>query len=231
MSIITKRTQPLTVNPGLTLLYGSRKAGKTTMLGKLDDCLIVDTERGANFITGDIASMEGLTDLRDLVTHLVGEQSKGNKYKYIALDTLNKIVEWAEEAVVYQHNQANPGDKIIYFGDLSYGKGHALVREKIDKLIDTFITLTDHLILIGHNKLASAVNETSTLVDPASLNLTGKLKNMIMAKCDSIGYVFREDEDSTLKISFKSNSALEAGSRCEHLKGKVLDFKWENIFK
>ena len=52
-----------------------------------------------------------------------------------------------------------------------------------------------------------------------------------MAKCDSIGYVFREDEEDTLKISFKSNSALEAGSRCEHLKGKVLDFKWENIFK
>lgn len=227
MSIITRRTEPLTVNPGLTLLYGSRKAGKTTMLGELDNCLIVDTEKGANFITGDIASVENLTDLRNLVNHLLEQE----RYKYIALDTLNKIVEWAEEGVVTQHNDKNPNDKIIYFGDLSYGKGHALVREKIDKLIDTFATLTDHLILIGHNKLASAINETSTIVDPASLNLTGKLKNMIMAKCDSIGYVFREDEEDTLKISFKSNSALEAGSRCEHLKGKVLDFKWENIFK
>ena len=76
MSIITKRTEPLTINPGLTLLYGSRKAGKTTMLGNLDNCLIVDTEKGANFITGDIATISSLADLRDLVTHLLKQDKK-----------------------------------------------------------------------------------------------------------------------------------------------------------
>jgi len=106
-----------------------------------------------------------------------------------------------------------------------------MVREKVNKLIDTFSKLTPHLILIGHNKLASAISDNSTIVDPASLNLTGKLKNMIMAKCDSIGYVFRDGIDDSLQVSFKANNALEAGSRCEHLKGKIIPFEWKNIFK
>lgn len=231
MSIkIEKRKKPLSVNPGLTLLYGSRKAGKTTMLGKLKDCLVIDTERGANFITGDVASVSSLADLRDLVGILLSEKEKGNEYKYIALDTINKVVEWVEESIVITYNASN-SDKITYFGDLAFGKGYGLVREKVDKLIETFIKMTPHFILIGHNKLASAISENSTIVDPESLNLTGKLKSQIMAKCDSIGYVFRDNETNVLKVSFKASNALEAGSRCEHLKGKVLDFEWKNIYK
>ena len=59
--------------------------------------------------------------------------------------------------------------------------------------------------------------------------MTGKLKNIIMSMSDAIGYVFR-DEDK-LKVSFQANEAIEAGSRCEHLKGKIIDFKWNQIYK
>jgi hypothetical protein len=53
---------------------------------------------------------------------------------------------------------------------------------------------------------------------------------MIMADCDAIGYVFR-DEEEALKVSFKANDAIEAGSRSPHLRGAVVDFEWKNIYK
>ena len=41
-----------------------------------------------------------------------------------------------------------------------------------------------------------------------------------MAACDAIGYMYRDEEDQ-LMVSFKSKQAIEAGSRCNHLKGEV----------
>ena len=51
-----------------------------------------------------------------------------------------------------------------------------------------------------------------------------------MAMSDAVGYVYRDDDDK-LMVSFKSGKALEAGSRCPHLKGKQIDFKWDLIYK
>ena len=52
---------------------------------------------------------------------------------------------------------------------------------------------------------------------------------MIMSDSDAIGYIYR-DEDEKLMISFKSNDALEAGSRSPHLRGQVLPFDWNKIY-
>ena len=104
------------------------------------------------------------------------------------------------------------------------------MREKVMNTIRTLKNLCDHLIVIGHRKPARAIIEGDNIVEPESLDITGKLRNMIMAECDACGYVFR-DEEETLKVSFKSSNAVEAGSRSPHLRGQIVDFKWINIYK
>ena len=42
--------------------------------------------------------------------------------------------------------------------------------------------------------------------------------------------IYRE-EDEKLMISFKPNDSLEAGSRSAHLRGQVLPFDWNKIYK
>ena len=113
--------------------------------------------------------------------------------------------------------------------DLSFGKGYALVREKVMNTVHAFKDCVDHLIIIGHRKVARAIVDGKAIVEPESLDITGKLKNMIMSDCDAIGYVHREEDE--LMVSFKSNEAVEAGSRCEHLKGQIVEFKWNLIYK
>ena len=218
MAIKKKKRKAVSINPQLLLIYGAPKVGKSTMLSQLDDCLIIDTERGANMLEGYIESVNTRDELINLLMEL---KDSDVKYKYIALDTIDKIAEWAEQRVCEEEN-------VRALADLAFGKGYGLMREKVSKTIEAFLGITEHLIIVGHRKPAYAVTDGNPIVIPESLDMTGKLKNIIMSRCDAIGYVFREEG---LKVSFQANEAIEAGSRCEHLKGKIIDFSWNHIYK
>ncbi len=218
MALKKAKVKPVSVNPSIMLLYGPPKVGKTTMLSKLNDCLIIDTESGSNMVSGYIHKVNNRKEL----INLVKEAKDGHEYKYFAIDTIDKVVDWAEKAVCQEY-------EVPSIADLSFGKGYALVREKVMNTIHAFRDCVDHLIIIGHRKVARAIVDGKAIVEPESLDITGKLKNMIMSDCDAIGYVHREEEK--LLVSFKANESVEAGSRCEHLKGKIVDFEWKNIYK
>ena len=215
----TKR-KVVSTNPAVLLLYGAPKVGKTTILSKLDDCLIVDTEKGSRMIEGYISEVSSRDELIETLIEL--KESKDVKYKYVAIDTIDKVAEWAEKRVCEEEG-------VRAIGDLAFGKGYGMVREKVTQTIDAFKEVTEHLIIIGHRKVAYAVTDGSTIVIPESIDLTGKLKNVIMSGADAIGYVYRNEDE--LMVSFKANDAIEAGSRCPHLKGKEMKFEWKNIYK
>ena len=96
-------------------------------------------------------------------------------------------------------------------------------------MITALMDCCDHVIIIGHRKKTIIGNE-SVEVNVSSLDLSGKLKNYVMAKSDAIGFVYR-DEEGHLKISFEASDEIEAGTRLPHLAGKILDFKWSEIYK
>lgn len=219
MSLIMSNRKAVSSNPKIMLLYGAPKVGKTTTLSQLEDCLLVDTEQGSHMIEGTIAECHSRDDLISLLKELI---DRDTKFKYIALDTIDNIADWAERSVCEEEG-------VTAVQDLPFGKGFGLVRQKVMNTIDAFAKVTDHLIIIGHRKVAYAVTDGSNLVVPESLDLTGKTKNLIMSKCDAIGYVYRDEDE--LRVSFKANDAIEAGSRCPHLKGEDVKFEWSNIYK
>ena len=215
------KRKAVSINPSSLLLYGAPKIGKTTMLSQLDDCLIIDTEKGARMIEGYIQEVNSRDELINTLIDI--KDSKDVSYKYIAIDTIDKVAEWAERRVCEE-------ESVKSIADLAFGKGYGLVREKVIKTVSAFKEVAEHLIIIGHRKVAYAVTEGNPIVVPESLDLTGKLKNVIMSSCDAIGYVYRNDKED-LMVSFKANEAIEAGSRCAHLKGKEVKFEWKNIYK
>ena len=221
MKLTKEKRKAVSVNPSTLLLYGAPKVGKTTMLSQLDDCLIIDTEKGSRMIEGYIQEVNSRDEL--IETLIAIKESKDVKYKYIAIDTIDKVAEWAERRVCEEEG-------VNSIADLAFGKGYGLVREKVAKTISHFKEVAEHLIIIGHRKVAYAVTEGNPIVIPESLDLTGKLKNVIMAGCDAIGYVYRDDKEN-LMVSFKANDSIEAGSRCSHLKGQEVKFEWKNIYK
>lgn len=87
------------------------------MLGDLKDCLVIDTEMGANFIAGSIANVSNLDEIRDLVAELVKR-----KFKYIAIDTINPVIEWLEQPVLAKYG-AKYKDKYASIGEIPHFAG------------------------------------------------------------------------------------------------------------
>ena len=216
MELPKKEREIKSKSPNILTIFGATKVGKTTKLTELEDCLIIDTERGAEKVKGLIHEVNNLNDLRDVAEEL----SKGKiSYKYIALDTIDNIVSWIEKDVCNRR-------KIETIGDIPYGAGYDEVRMQTFKIINTFKSFAK-LIIIGHRK-RTIIGTDKLEVKIDSLNLTGKLKAMIMADSDAIGYAFREKD--ILKLSFKGDDSLETGSRCIHLINKIINFEWDKIY-
>ena len=220
MALKKVKRKAVSQNPKVMLLYGAPKVGKTTALSQLEDCLIIDTEDGANMVEGYIESANNREDF----INILKEAKDGHDYKYVAVDTIDKIADWADKAVC-------TSEGVSAIQDLAFGKGFAMVRDKVLNLVKVMKDIFPHVIVIGHRKWARAVVYSKAIVEPESLDLTGKLKNMLMADCDAIGYVYRDDEKGDLMVSFKANESLEAGSRSPHLKGKDMKLNWNNIYK
>ena len=217
MALTKTKRKPLAVNPKILLLYGPPKVGKTTMLSQLGDCLVIDTEKGSHMLEGYFHGVDNKEELMEFYK----EASDSHGYNVFALDTIDKVVEWTTKEVVAEC-------QVDDIADLPYGKGYGMVRERTMNNIRKLQSLCPKTIIVGHRKTAAAV-DNSTAVDPETLDLSGKLRNQIMAQSDAIGYMFRDDEDK-LMVSFKAAHAVEAGSRCEHLKGKVFPFDWKKIY-
>ena len=220
MALKKVKRKAISNNPKVMLLYGAPKVGKTTALSQLKDCLIIDTEQGANMVDGYIEEANN----REELIKILKEASDGHEYEYVAIDTIDKIADWAEKSVCAEEG-------VTAIADLAYGKGFALVREKVLNTIKVMKEIFPHVIVIGHRKWARAVLDSKAIVEPESLYLRGKLKNMLMADCDAIGYVYRDEDKGKLMVSFKANEALEAGSRSPHLRGKEIELKWNLIYK
>ena len=220
MTLKKVKRKVVSKNPKTLLLYGAPKVGKTTMLSKLDNCLIIDTEQGANMLEGYIEAINS----REELVNLLKEATEGHEFDYVAIDTIDKIADWAEQSVCEEEG-------VSAIQDLAFGKGFALARNKVLNTVKYLRQLFPYVILIGHRKWAQAVLESKAIVQPESLDLTGKLKNMIMADSDAIGYVYRDEDKNDLMVSFKANESLEAGSRCEHLRGKDMKFNCKSIYK
>lgn len=218
---------PVTKNPKLLTLFGQSKIGKTTVLAELPNCLIIDTEKGTDYVQALKVQVNSLVELKELLTLI---QEAEHKYDYIALDTIDNIVMWTERAVCVAEN-------VTQIGDIPYGGGYGQTREKVMQIIAAFKTVCDHVILVAHRKKAQSEENIEFSVN--SLDLSGKLKNIICADSDAIGYMYRtepkEEEDGTitggeLMVSFKPEDRIEAGARPQHLRGKIFPFAWKSIY-
>lgn len=225
MKLPTKPAGPLRRDPKLMILFGQTKVGKTTMVSKLPEgkYLLIDTEEGSDFLTCNRVQVNSIAELMSVVKEL-NENAASYPFSFIVLDTIDVVIGWTETYVMMKEG-------VTMIKDIPYGGGYSQVREKVMSLVEQLTRLNRNIILIGHRKKTGVSAETDAK-DEFSMNtldVSGKLKNFLCADADAIGYTFR-NERGELMISFRPTENVEAGARPEHLKGKVMPFKWEHIY-
>lgn len=203
------------------IIFGKPKAGKTTLASKLDNNLIVDLEGGSEFLEALAVQARSVKDLGDIANAIREEiKSTGKKpYKYITLDNASRLEEICLSYAATLYRQTPMGKN--YQGNdvrtLPNGSGYMYLQQAVRKVIDMFRDLCDSFILIGHLK-DKMINKEGEELSEMSLDLVGKLANIICGEADAVGYVYRKKNETHISFEGGDNSVREA--RAPHLRGK-----------
>jgi hypothetical protein len=224
MILPTEKIQPLRENVKFMVLFGKPKSGKTTIMSKLDDCLLIDLENGSDFLEVLSVKANNLTELYSIKQALeqkIKENDNKFPYKYIAIDTATKLEEMSLILAkkLYKDTVQGKGFEGNDVTKLPNGAGYRFVREAFEQIIDWFIPLCDALILLAHTNV-TLINKEGKELNEMKVDLTGKLERIIAGKSDALGYVYRE-KNKTI-ISFEGGEDIVVEARPSHLKGKKI---------
>jgi hypothetical protein len=205
-------------NPGLFVLYSQPKCGKTTIVAKLPDTLIIDLERGTRHVEALKYSISSLKEL-----HALGEEIKkaGKPYKRIVIDTISKLEDWCEEAATKKYKASNQGKNFTGQSvlELPNGAGYLHLRLAYRTWLDYIREIADEVILVAHIK-DKITEKNGKEVSSKDLNLIGKVRDITCNDADAIAYMYRDGDK--IMFSFQSSEELTCGARPAHLKGQLV---------
>lgn len=216
-----EKIQAKVENPRFLIIFGKPKSGKTTLASKLDNNLIIDLEGGSEFLVALSIQARSVKDLGEIATAIKEEIKQTGKkpYKYITLDNATRLEEICLSYAA-QLYKATPMGKNYNGTDvrtLPNGAGYMYLQQAVRKVIDMFRDLCDNFILIGHLK-DKMINKEGEELSEMSLDLVGKLANIICGEADAVGYVYRKKNETHISFEGGDNSVREA--RAPHLRGK-----------
>ena len=238
-------------NPGKILIFSAPKAGKTTIASHLPNHLIVATEDGTGFSPTAVVQDVRKTALDNkcslsaamklIIEALKTEYEAGFQYDYIVLDTATAMEDIANEIACGMYRKTDMGKN--WDGNditsLPRGAGYGYLREAYMLLYNRISPFAKKcLVLLAHIK-RSSISKSGQELSAVDVELVGKLKTLVCADMDAIGYLYVKDGNRVL--SFKTDEAdLATGSRLDRLSGQefVISEKvdgkiithWDKIF-
>jgi hypothetical protein len=263
MELPKKIVKATRVDPASLAIYTNPKVGKTTIAAKLttdfaeegEALLIVLDPLGSDFVDAVKIDARTPTELDQIMTQIEKERS----YKYIIIDNLSILDEWADIKGTYQYmssiqgkkfNRPNGDEKATPYthldpewesvSSLPNGNGYKWSRDWFERVFNRMQLLAEHVIFICHIKDKYVSTVEGTQVTTQEIDLTGKLKNIVASRVDAVARMMRT-ADYKAYLSFETVSeAAITGGRCKHLTGKILISEreqsgniktyWENIF-
>lgn len=233
----TKKVAAKSHSPRKLIIYSKPKVGKTSALADLDNALIIDLEKGTDFLDAMKVQVNDLAELRKVGDAII---AAGKPYRYIVLDTITKLEEMCLPLALTMYKKTPMGKSFDGTNVLTLpnGAGYLYLREAIESVVRYVETLADRVIYLGHIKL-KAIEKNGKEVNAADLDLTGKIKSMMSADVDAIGMLYREGSKNIL--SFKTTDDIICGARPKHLKNQDivlsemdekgnLKVNWDKVF-
>lgn len=216
-----EKTKPVVINPRFLILFGRAKVGKSSLMASIDNNLIVDLENGYQALSALVVQARSVKDIADIATAVKEEiKNTGKKpYKYITIDNATRLEEICMSYAI-QLYKATPQGKNYQGTDirtLPQGSGYMWLRMAVKKVIDLFRDLSDHLILVAHTK-DRQINVEGQDMSEMTLDLTGKLGDILCGEADAVGFVYRKKNETIVSFEGGENSIREA--RAPHLRGK-----------
>lgn len=224
MIVLPKEKQKAKVaNPKLLILFGRPKAGKSTLAAAIDNNLIIDLENGYQALSALVVQARSIKDFGEIATAIKEEIKRDGKfpYKYITIDNATRLEEIClpYAAQLYKATPQGKNYKGTDVRTLPNGNGYMWLRMAVKKVIDLFRDLCETLIIIAHVKERQISIEGQEMSE-MTIDLTGKLGDIICGEADAIGYVYRKKNETIVSFEGGENTIREA--RADHLRGKKI---------
>lgn len=152
-------------------------------------------------------------------------------YKYGIIDTIDELETLAEVSATIKYKASTIGKKFDGKSvlELPQGGGYYHLRNEVIEIMDKLEKYFQYVIYFSHVK-DKLLDKGGIAIEVADISLTGKLGQIVAARCDAIGYMYREAGKPKM-ISFESYETTGAmGARFPRLAGKRMEFKWSNIY-
>ena len=246
----TERRPIQQYNPKLIVLYGRPKCGKSTLMAALDDNLIIDLEDGYKSLSVMAVQARSAADMFEIQKALLEKGTKERKvpYNFITIDNATRLEEMALSYAAHLYRTTtqmgqnwgmlrDPKDPAKLYKDekgqlvpdpkadvrlLPQGGGYLYLRKAVKELVDMFKPYCNTLILVAHVK-DKQIRKESEEMNEMSVDLAGKLGDIICGEADAIGYVYRSGKNTLISFEGGDNTIKEA--RPLHLRGKKFKIK------
>jgi hypothetical protein len=238
----TSKVPATNKSPKNLIIFSKPKAGKTTVLSQLDNCLILDLENGSDYVDAMKIKASSVEEIKHIGAAI---KEAGNPYTYVAVDTITALEEMCIPYAELLYTKSPMGKNWPTEGKPKYGSilnlpngaGYPWLREAFTKVIDYIKTWAPRTILVGHVK-DTLLEKNGNDFNSLDLDLTGKLKRIASSNSDAIGYLFRRGNKNIL--SFKTTDEISCGARPEHLRNKEIELSelvdekvvvnWKNVY-
>lgn len=245
MELPTKRREAQNYNPKLLVLFGKPKSGKSTLMASLESNLIIDLEDGYRALSVMDVQVRSAAQLFEVEKLIKAEIAKNGEcpYKFITIDNATRLEEMSlpYAAHLYRSTAMGAGwgmmkdnlgrpvkdannkpvpDHKADVRTLPNGAGYLYLRQALRKMIDMFKPLCETLILVAHVK-EKQIKKDAEEMSEMSVDLAGKLGDIICGEADAIGYIYREKNKTF--ISFEGGDSTIREARPLHLRGKKIE--------
>lgn len=254
----TKKRKAVSDTPRRMILFSKPKVGKTSIVSKLDNCLILDFEEGTLAID---ALAYPIKEISDIVKVCNAIKDAGYPYDYICVDTASALEEMAVPVAEKRFANSPEGEKWFLADEngklhpkslkakygtvmnLPYGKGYTLVADVFNDVLNRLEKVAPKIILIAHSTYAT-LNKEGVEFTSLDIQMSKKCKFAATFKADAIGYIYREGKQNF--INFTATEDVGAGGRHRYLekdhilisefvennKGEeVLNVYWDKVYK
>lgn len=198
----------------ITYVYGAPKVGKTTLARDMQ-ALILACEDGTRAMTGAYAQiMKNWSDIKS-VTRMLKDNRLKERYKAIALDTVDVAASLCEKFICSQ----NDVDKL---GQIPYGGGWSQFKKEFE---DTFraIALEGYAVLfISHDKEKTITRQDGTEYTKIVPTVSESINNIVKNMSDIICYGYQQPGTEDRYMILRSDGSVEAGTRFPYMESKIL---------
>ena len=239
----TERSVAENYNPKLLIIGGKPKVGKSSFIAAIDDNLIIDLEDGYRALSVMKVQARTAKDMQDIKDAIIkrGKELKKAPYRFITIDNATRLEEMSISLAnsLYKETPMGAGWGLLKDAKgrpvkdvksgysmevrkadvrlVPNGGGYLYTRKAMRKLIDMFKPLCETLILVTHVK-DKTIRKNDEEVSEMSIDLAGKLGDIVCGEADAVGMIYREGNKTYLTFQGGEGTIREA--RSAQLRGK-----------